>query len=366
MIISAYITHKRSESFSDCQDRFSINGDTKSIALSDGMSQSIFQKYWAEILVNTFTSNPEWVPTIDSVRELSGLWRKRVNDQIEIQKKEGVPTWRAERNLIDGISAGATFLGIRFTGYNWVCDVLGDSCLIHISKNKIKSIFTSENGKNSFDNFPDFFDSNPTRDGKGKPMNFAGSLAIGDVLLMTSDPLSDFLLKNKNTKDEAFLVEQLTGIKSHIEFEEIVDRLRTKGMHNDDSTLIIIKPDESEDFTIVNSDDISKLITLESQSKKKTKSYSLNDPHQSELNSQYVLTKEDDTECFNLSKELIKNDWYQIFDKDFENSLQSCIYKHLKGWNLTKGQRMKRTNELKAEIGLLIQHTLRKANKKCQ
>ena len=50
MDIRAFITHKKAETFSDCQDRFSINSDTKSVAVSDGMSQSFFQKIWAEIL----------------------------------------------------------------------------------------------------------------------------------------------------------------------------------------------------------------------------------------------------------------------------------------------------------------------------
>ena len=52
MRIKAFITHKDKERFSDCQDRFRVNKDTKSIALADGMSQSIFQKIWAQLLVD--------------------------------------------------------------------------------------------------------------------------------------------------------------------------------------------------------------------------------------------------------------------------------------------------------------------------
>ena len=51
MKIRAFITHKKAEHFNDCQDRFSINADTKSVALSDGMSQSWQQKIWAQLLV---------------------------------------------------------------------------------------------------------------------------------------------------------------------------------------------------------------------------------------------------------------------------------------------------------------------------
>lgn len=165
MLVSAFITHKKAEHFTDCQDRFSINPDTKSIALSDGMSQSIFPKYWAEILVERFTSVPDWIPNLASVKELAPIWKDMVLGIIQRQKAEGSSSalssaWRSERNLIDGRSAGATFLGIRFKGNQWECDVLGDSCLILIHDNKITDIISSED-KIVFDSYPDFFDSNP-------------------------------------------------------------------------------------------------------------------------------------------------------------------------------------------------------------
>lgn len=51
MDIRAFITHKKAETFSDCQDRFSINSDTKSVAVSDGMSQSFFKRFGRKILL---------------------------------------------------------------------------------------------------------------------------------------------------------------------------------------------------------------------------------------------------------------------------------------------------------------------------
>lgn len=50
MKIRAFITHKLREHYSECQDRFCINSDNHAIAVSDGMSQSVFPDYWAEIL----------------------------------------------------------------------------------------------------------------------------------------------------------------------------------------------------------------------------------------------------------------------------------------------------------------------------
>lgn len=263
MLISAFITHKEAEHFCDCQDRFSINTDTKSIAVSDGMSQSIFQKYWAEILVETFTNHREWVPNKDSVKELSSIWRNKVEDNIKIRKEAGDQfVWRSERSLIEGRSAGATFLGIRFEGLDWDGYVLGDSCLIWINDNQIKEIYTSEEVE-AFDSYPDFFDSNPLNEGKGSYKEINGSLNNGDYLLLVSDPLSDFLLKHKDTAEEAVLIKKLLDINSHQEFENVVEQWRKEGMHNDDTTLVIIKPDDKEDFTIVKKDEISELITDE-------------------------------------------------------------------------------------------------------
>lgn len=274
MLIRAFITHKKAEHFSDCQDRFSINPDTKSIAVSDGMTQSIFQKYWAQILVEEYTSNPEWVPNLDSVRELSTVWLNKVQTIIEERTKAGDKyIWRGERKLSEGQSAGATFLGIRFKEYNWECDVLGDTCLILIRDNNIEKIISSEK-VDEFDNYPDYYDSNPNKNGRGTVNSEErGTLKSGDIMLMVTDPFSDFLLKNSKDNIIKLLVHRLLGVNTHKEFEEVVEEWRGMGMHNDDSTLIIIEPDGSDNFTLVHPDDIEQLISneiLENESLSKT------------------------------------------------------------------------------------------------
>lgn len=57
MKIRAFITHKLKENYSECQDRFCINSDSHTIAVSDGMSQSVFPDYWAEILSSFYATN---------------------------------------------------------------------------------------------------------------------------------------------------------------------------------------------------------------------------------------------------------------------------------------------------------------------
>ena len=70
----AFITQKEAESVADCQDRFSINPATGSVAVSDGMSQSLFPKYWAEILADRYTAERDWFPTRENVQALAPFW----------------------------------------------------------------------------------------------------------------------------------------------------------------------------------------------------------------------------------------------------------------------------------------------------
>ncbi|WP_027455446.1 hypothetical protein [Xylanibacter brevis] len=266
MRIKAFITHKKAELFSDCQDRFRVNEDTKSIAVSDGMSQSWQQKIWANLLVETYTESKDWTPNSDSIKPLCSQWREDVVNLIQQLKETGAPEniiYRNERNLAEGKSAGATFVGIRFNGNEWSGSVLGDSCLIEWD-GKDAAIFTSQEVE-AFDSHPDYFDSNPLNDGKGAPKEIQGILSGSNVLFLVSDPFSDFLFEHNKQGDVAVYMQKLLELSSHEEFETLVDEWRKAGMHNDDTTLVIIEPDDSDEFLIeINKyDDINKLIDEE-------------------------------------------------------------------------------------------------------
>ena len=268
MDIRAFITHKKAEHFADCQDRFSISSDTKSVAIADGMSQSYQQKIWAKLLVDAYAQQIEWVPSLESVRKIAPQWRENVVQFIQKLKDNNAQQYLIimnENALASQKSAGATFVGIRFKGFEWTGDVLGDSCLIEFVDNKITNIYTSQQG-DDFDNHPDYFDSDPLKSGKGEPRQFDGTLDNSTILLMVSDPFSDFLNEKKKQGNEDEYVKALLSIGSHQEFEDLVANWRdNEGMHNDDSTLIIIKNDGSEDFHIHYEDNIDEMIQQESK-----------------------------------------------------------------------------------------------------
>lgn len=264
MIVRAFITHKQAELFADCQDRFGVNPDTKSIAVSDGMGSTWQQKVWAQLLVDTFVDSQDWSPSVETIKPLCQSWKTKVLDYIQKLKDTNAPInilYRNERNLVSGRSAGATFVGIRFNGNEWNGSVLGDSCLIEWDGNEAQ--FNTSQDSGTFDSYPDYFDSDATKEGKGTPKPIGGVLTEGKYLLLVSDPFSEFLLEHSKQGDIAKYVQQLLSLSSHDAFETLVSDWRKEGMHNDDTTLVIVEYDNSDALTISHWDDIAERIEKE-------------------------------------------------------------------------------------------------------
>ena len=264
MIVRAFLTHKQAELFADCQDRFGVNPDTKSIAVSDGMGSTWQQKIWAQLLVDAFINSTEWCPSKETVIPLSQMWRAKVADFIQNLKDTNAPEntiYRNERNLAEGRSAGATFVGIRFNGNEWNGSVLGDSCLIEWDGYEAK--FNTSQDSEKFDSYPDYFDSDASKEGKGVPKPIEGIMTEGKYLLLVSDPFSEFLLEHSKQGNIAKYIQQLLSLTTHDVFETLVSEWRKEGMHNDDTTLVIVEYDKSEDFSITHQDNIVEMIDKE-------------------------------------------------------------------------------------------------------
>lgn len=248
MKIRAFITHKKAEHFTDCQDRLSVNKNTQSIALSDGMGSTWQQKIWANLLVEKFTESEEWLPSKETIKDLSIVWRKEVEEFIKNLEEKKDPTlqsliYRNQRNLAEGKSAGATFVGLRLKGNTWKGVVLGDSCLIRWDGENMK-IHTSQESE-TFDNYPDYFDSDARKEGKGTPKPIEFKIEKDITLFMVSDPFSEFLHEREKENKHNVYLKKLIDIRSHEEFESLVSEWRSEGMHNDDTTLIVVSPEEN-------------------------------------------------------------------------------------------------------------------------
>lgn len=241
----AFITQKEAESEADCQDRFSINPATGSVAVSDGMSQSLFPKYWAEILANRYTAERDWFPSRENVQALTPFWMEKVRKRLEEWRALGREPWRSESMLATGASAGATLVGLRVGGGGkWTCDILGDSCLVELEGDQIKEIYSS---MDHFDNYPDYFDSNPEKPGKGEVRTVTGNWNLPEepktTMLLVTDALGAFLTSLKGKPEESIHIRELLSVESADEFRILVQYWRKEGMHNDDTTMVIVTDD---------------------------------------------------------------------------------------------------------------------------
>ena len=245
MRVRAFITQKEAESEADCQDRYSINPATGSVAVSDGMSQSLFPKYWAEILVDRYTAEKDWFPTRENVKALAPFWMGKVRKRLAELRALGRDPWRSENMLATGASAGATLVGLRVgVGGKWSCDILGDSCLVELEGNHIKEIYSS---MDHFDNYPDYFDSNPEIPGKGEVRTITGNWNLPEeppkTLLLVTDALGAFLASIKGKREETARIRELLSVESADEFKVLVQYWRKDGMHNDDTTMVVVTDD---------------------------------------------------------------------------------------------------------------------------
>lgn len=247
MKLRAFITHKAAESYSDCADYFNICIPSKRVAVSDGVSQSIMPAEWAKILVDSFV-NEKWVPgqPTDSLKE---EWLAEAKKFTDTQRSEGKNPWMLENCIANKDGAAATFCGVVFSDEcKWKASILGDSSLVEINKdNRILRICSSREG--TFDNYPDFFDS--FKEDNGEIREFDGILKEGLKILLVSDPFSELFQKVRGTSDEVDIIKDLLNITDNEAFCDSVDKLRNeRQMHNDDSTLVIIEPDDSDSMTI--------------------------------------------------------------------------------------------------------------------
>ena len=262
MKIRGFITHKRAESYLDCADYFAIDLKDRKIAVSDGISQSFSPSEWSRILVQSYINN-KWEPGQD-LKPLQSQWLEEVRANLTKLQKQGAVTYMMENMIDERESAGATFCGLSFKkeSYDWVCNVIGDSALVKLSRESI-DIFSSQNG--TFNNRPDYFDSYASQS-VGELKSFQGQLQKGEVLFVVSDPLSELFQKSLENKTEKQIIEKILSVRNQNDFCGMVESLRTDfGMHNDDTTLVIVEYDGKKDFNIEQIVMLDELIEKEQQ-----------------------------------------------------------------------------------------------------
>ena len=263
MKIRSFITHKLGEQYSDCQDRFSISEDNHAIAVSDGMSQSIFPQFWAEILSDYYVQNGHC--SDDDRKNLCSEWLERVLAFKMEEEAKGRDLWRLQNHLIEKKGAGATLCGIVFENEKkWHGDVLGDSCIIEVDLKGEAPLHFFSSEEKPFDSYPDYYDSFPEKQGRGEITSVEGEISEEKSLLLVTDAFSDYFYRHPESGSE--WIKKVFELTTHDDFCSLIDEWRQNGLHDDDSTLCIIEFDGVLDFNVLHADDIKSLILLEQES----------------------------------------------------------------------------------------------------
>lgn len=276
MKVQAYIYHKRAEKYSDCQDYFGIDSQNNRIAVSDGMSQSIYPQWWAKILVNAYLDKGRIPVLPEEIQIYQDVWQDEVQAEIARREAIGINPWRLKNAFAEKSGAGATLCGFTWDVNGWDCECIGDSSVIVINEDYTIKILSSQEGE--FGNHPDYLDS--FHNGRGNSKQFNGSFKGIIGILLVTDPYSE--LFQKHLSDKEFIktcFEKFLSISNHQSYCELVERYRdTLDMHNDDSTLIVLSDFSSSEYLPQHVDKLEELCRNEGTPEKVSNTAEACDP----------------------------------------------------------------------------------------
>jgi serine/threonine protein phosphatase PrpC len=239
--------HKAGNVKEENEDNFKlpITGKQKEFhfAISDGATISAFSKEWSELLAKKYDKRSFDETLLEkSLSELSSQW-------FAENVKGKSFSWYAEQAVENG--AFATFLGLTIDKEKaqFSSIAIGDCCLFQVRKEKLFLSFPVKSSKD-FCNTPDLIATNRIYQRNiDKVQRLNGELNRGDILLLATDALSEWILKQvENNKNPWKHLDNLLNKRKYREkeFEKWANETRDKKeIKNDDITLIIIKTENA-------------------------------------------------------------------------------------------------------------------------
>ena len=238
-----FITHKKGETLSDCQDAAEFNEDEARYAVADGATRSFFPKMWADLLVKNFCEETtlslekqNWKGWITSLQQ---KWLQQAISTVQ-ETERFISIDRLSRSE----SAAATFVGLEIdrTQAEWKAMIIGDSCLFHIEDGELKEIYLIKKSEH-FTNRPEVFASF-AKDSSYEPTFVKGQINAGDMFILATDALAKWIIQHAEAgKLEDGLKHLIRIDRNKQQFDDFVEKAReTEGIHlaNDDVTLMLI------------------------------------------------------------------------------------------------------------------------------
>jgi hypothetical protein len=220
----------------------SLSGDRLRFAVADGATEASFSRLWARMLVRAFVRRTlDLPPELDQLSRLREQWMEAVHGKT-------LP-WYAEQKAASG--AFSALVAIEFTEEgsgseqrrDWRAVAAGDSCLFHLTGNKIGRGFPVGESA-AFSNSPDLLGTiaTPQVDDARLLLETSGNWARRDQFLLMTDALACWFLKSSEEGGKPWLTLSEAEAGGEWGFREFIAKLRVDGViKNDDVTLMRIE-----------------------------------------------------------------------------------------------------------------------------
>ncbi len=211
-------------------------------AVADGATEAMLSGLWARCLVKAACRSASAWPPDELLEQARRYWRTARSGYLAKRERSRPLKWYEETGLAKGsfatlcwIECEASFFA-RKGGY--LAAGVGDVCLLHTRRGRLLDAFPLSD-EAAFGNQPALL----TTDEAGARPSFKmkrGTWRSGDVLLLASDALAAWLLAHAT---DPTVWSRMAGMRSKASFAEFVTATREHGgLHNDDVTLLLIKP----------------------------------------------------------------------------------------------------------------------------
>lgn len=248
---------KAGRSFVDCEDAYfpgelhslqlyEINHDQTDVfraSVSDGATDSIFSKLWAQLLAFGYGAG-KWASdiTAESIMEEQRAW-------LDFLAKQQLP-WYAEEKAELGAFAAMVGLTLFHESNQWTAMALGDCCIFHIRNGEcIKSFPVSSSA--AFSNFPLLLCSVAERNSnvfESKQVVLDGTWQTGDQFVLMSDTVACWFISQMEQGNVGPTIAALDSAHSLDAFVSLINHARTtKGadgnvlMRDDDVTVTFVR-----------------------------------------------------------------------------------------------------------------------------
>jgi hypothetical protein len=257
--IQAYWVPKLGNSTDEYEDAFAYSTTNGAFAIADGATESSFADRWARDLVDSYVTKP---PEVNGAKAAFPDWLS----PLQLRWRSGIDweklPWFAEEKAKNG--AFATMLGLSVYDpeqhrkssfleraasffrkqepvqtWKWKALAVGDSCFFQIRNEQVISTFPLSKSE-EFNSRPVLLCSNPSNNnGVWNEVRFQqGDCMADDLFILATDAVAKWFLEQRQAGGKPW--ELLTAIRSQMEFQDTIARLRSeKAMRNDDATVVL-------------------------------------------------------------------------------------------------------------------------------